>query len=314
MNKITQFRFPTILGLSIIIMGLGAGVFLTLQQQTIKSKASADQNPKNIVIANLQDTSVSISWSTDVATNGFINYGTTDISQVALDDLDNDKPTPHQLHHVSIKNLTPQTKYQVKINSGETTTDSFFSTAPEDSAQNGFLPVIGTVVDDNRPLTEGLVYLQIQGATPQSAIIKSFGAFLIPISSMRTNDLTRIFSDRSASGQITVITANGQKATATISLSNIDGPIGPLKIGQDLDFSKPAAIAPTIQELVNFDLNGDGQINANDYAFIVTNLGNKPKKNTASSSADFKKSDLNGDGKVDQNDLNLIQAEVNKNQ
>ncbi len=303
MNRFFQLKIPTILGLALIILGTASGVYLSLQNQNPLTQASAETIPKNIKITNIEDDQTSISWTTDTLSSGFVSFGTKETDQTALDDRDENTPSPRLQHHVSLKNLIPQTDYQFKIVSGETSEISSFSTAPDLKTQNGLLPVIGTVLDGENPLADGLIYLEIPGAFLQSTIVKQFSSFLIPLNQVRTSDLSDVFTSlNNEIAKLTVIASDGRQTKATFRLDQLGKPIGPLLVGQDLDLTSISiAPSPLPSSGSKFDLNGDGLMNASDYSEVVNNLGKNPKN---------KQADLNSDGIVDQKDIKLIQAQI----
>lgn len=302
-NFLNNFRIPTLLGLTIIAVGIGAGVVLTLRNQNVSTKAAADllPNPENIKVTNIGDTKVSLSWSTDEPAPNYLKVGIDKADQTKLDDRDLGQVASRKLHHVSLKDLIPGTTYQYKVTAGrsETPTNEF-TTAPAKDSTNQFQSIVGAVKDGNSFLGSGLVYLEIPGAIQQSAVIESLGNFIIPLSKMRTTDLSDIFSDEDTAGTILVLGEAGQKATAKIVLSRINVPIGTLAIGEDLDLTLPPA-SPSA--LLKFDLNSDGFINASDHSIVLSNFGKNPK---------VPRADLNGDGLVDKMDVKIISSEIAK--
>lgn len=303
MTSLNKFKIPTLLGLSIIFIGIVSGVFLVLREQSIVSQASPDLTPQNIEVTNITDSSVTISWQTNEPASSFINVGRDSPSgQTILDDRDNSSPAPRLIHYVTVKNLEADTSYQYKIFSSKISTDVFkFQTAPQAAAQNGFQPVIGSVLEEDLPLKDGVAYLSIAGASAQSTLIKSLGNFVIPISQMRKEDLSDIYTpSQDSSAKITIISEKDQ-ATALFNLSNAQD-LPAIKLGDKLDFTTlPPSPTPSPQELITYDLNDDGQINANDHAIILQNFGRNPKE---------KRADLNSDGVVDQKDLDLMAEKV----
>lgn len=292
-------RIPTLLGLSILVIGLAAGVYLTLQNQTISSRATPEISPKNILVTNIEDQSASISWQTDSPSLGFVTFSSGSGSwSSALDDRDSGKPTPKATHHVTLSGLTPSETYRFRVFSGsfQSSIQQFNTTAPSD--QNGLKPITGSILDNNQPLNQGLVFLKIDGISTQSTVVKDLGNFIIPLSKTRTEDLSSISSPAEGSlATLTVIAEDGKKGSATIIFRKDLGPIGPLKIDQDLDLTEVQGIATS-----RFDLNGDGTVNSSDYSIVLKNISKNPKE---------KRADLNGDGVVNKKDLDLIQAEIN---
>ncbi|MBI2330314.1 fibronectin type III domain-containing protein [Candidatus Daviesbacteria bacterium] len=309
---ISKFKIPTLLGLSIIILGIVAGVYLNLKEQIILSRAAPNVTPQNITITNITDTSVTISWQTNSPITSFVAFGQNNPGeQTVLDDQDNNPPAggpkPHFIHYATLKNLLPKTSYQFKVVSGKMSSNiEKFQTAQPLSAQSEFTPVIGSALDGDTPLNEGIAYLSISGAITQSSPVKE-GNFLIPLSSIRKADLSDIYkSDDDSSGKITIVSEKGT-ADLLFKLKNNSKPLPPVKLGQNIDLTTEESLPsanPNKSELDKYDLNDDGKINAADNAIILQDFG-KNLKNS--------KADINQDGKVNQKDLDLM-AQKFKNQ
>ncbi len=310
-NLFIELKIPTLLGLSLIITGIIVGVFLTLREQVFVSKASPDVAAKDITLSNISDTGVTISWQTSSPTLSFVTFGQASPNeQTVLNDEDSDdpsnKPKPHLIHYVTIKNLLPKTTYQYKIVTGKITSGvNKFTTATPINQQIDLRPIIGSVLEGEKPLTDGIVFLAIANATLQSAKVKT-GNFLIPLSQIRKTDLSDGFPvNEDTVGKLTVISGNGN-VNALLSLKDSNDPLPPLKLGQDIDLTikaTPIPASPSAQELIVYDLNGDHKINAADNAIILQNFGKKGKAI---------KGDLNKDGIVDQKDLDLMSKQINK--
>ena len=283
-GNLFKFRIPTILGLSVIVFGLVTGIYLTLQNQIILTKAAPETNPKNITVSNIEDTSVTISWETNQKDKGLVKYGISSTDEnSALSETGN-------IHYVEISNLTPKTTYRYIIVSGKTKTNPGEFTTLSPLTPNTLKPLTGSVLDGNQPVQEGLVYLKVSDKI-LSATVKALGNFIIPLTSLGTTDVTV--------GNLEIISQDGKKATATVNLVN-DGPIGPLYLGQNLDLTKQI-IRQTVQN--QFDLNGDGVVNTSDYSLLLKNFSKNPKE---------KKFDLNLDGVVDKKDADLLLEEIRK--
>ena len=283
-----RFKIPTVLGLGIITLGIATGVILNLNEQNIISKAYPSVRVQNLTLTNVSDDSVTISWQTTSPVAAFINFGITSLNEYTI------LEKPHTLHYVTIKNLLPKTTYQYKIVTGKTSTDTFkFSTAIPLNTQIGLQPVIGSVLDGDKPLNEGLVYLSIYGATTQSSLIKTSGNFLIPTSQIRKSDLSEFPLTEDIVTKLSIISTQGE-ASALFRLGSFDKGLPPIRLGENLDL--------TSEDLPVYDLNGDGKINAADNAIILQNFGNSQNS----------QADLNGDEIVDQKDLDLMAKQINQ--
>jgi len=282
---------------------------MTLREQILVSKAAPDLTPQKIMLTNLTADSATISWQTNSPAASFVAFGQNNPGeQTVLDDKDTTGPKPHSIHHVTLKNLLPKTKYQFKVVSGKITSDvQRFETIEPLLNQTGFSPIIGSVLNGNTPVNEGLVYLSLPGATIQSAPVKSGGNFLIPLSQISKADLSGAFSPTEDIVAKLTIYSELSETNVLFKLKSNMAPLPPIKLGQSIDLT---ALEPTPQpnptttDLDKYDLNGDGKINSADNAVILQYLGKNPKNGR--DSATYKKADLNGSGKVDQKDLDLM--------
>lgn len=311
-NFLNRFRIPTLLGMGIIISAIAAGVYLTLREQTIISQAAAKISIQNITVTNLSDDSVTIFWQTSQPSSSFVTLGLQNpIETVALDDRDADPPTEARkrlLHYVSLKNLLPKTAYVYKIVAGKSSSDTLsLSTAAPLNFQTGLGPIIGSVLDGDKPLDEGIAILSADGATAQSALIKDNGNFLIPITQIRKADLSEGYSlSENDIIKINILSSKGQ-AGIEFKLSDFDKQLPSVKLGGYLNLTSLK------QDLTKYDLNNDGGINSADYAVVFQNLGPVLEINPARKQVGKNpKADINGDGTVDQKDLDLITEQINQ--
>lgn len=306
-NFFEKFKMPTLLGLGVIFLGIGAGLFLILRDQTFISSASPNTTPQNVTFSNIEDTTTVVSWQTAIPVASFITFGqNSPQGRTVNDDRDLKAPLPHSFHYVTLKNLLPKTEYQLKIQTGRNSSDIFkFQTASPANLQNNFGPIVGSVLGVDKPLDEGIAYLAIAGASLQSSLIKNLGSFLLPLPKIRKSDLSDVLSlNEDMVAKLTIIGKEGQ--SSVLFELKADGVTLPaVKLGQNLDLTNPLAspkpASPSASELKTFDLNSDGKINATDNAIILRNFGKNPKE---------KKADLNSDGVVDQKDLDLMSQKI----
>lgn len=309
-KKMDRFKIPTFLGLGIILVGIVSGVILIVREQTLTSAAAANFSPKNIIISNIDDMSATISWETAEPTYSIVSFGESFQEKTETDERDEGKSNLYTLHFVKLKKLLPQTTYHFRIISQKIQSQALtFKTATPKTSQNNFGPIIGSVLDGDKSLEEGIVYLTIVGAVTQSAPVKSSGNFLIPLSAIRESDLSDIYSLTDETiAKLTVVSKSNQ-VKVSFKLSPEGTNLPPLTLGQNIDLTAPPIEAtpeaqeePTIEDLVFFDLNEDGLINSADNAIVLKNFGKNPQN---------KKADLNSDGVVDQKDLDLMAQKIN---
>lgn len=283
-------KIPTLLGLAILIAAIISGVVVVSTNQLLTTRAGISANPKNINLVNLSATHASVYWQTDEDVPGFIQAGPS--KQLGLtfrDERDQNVPTNHQLHFVTLTRLTPNTTYYYKIGSGASTYPpgqplSFKTTALSESSN--LPPVIGQVIDSSfQPVKEAIIDLEIPNAPKLSTVTKMAGNFILPLS--------EISLPASQSARLTIFNLQQQsQATILIPSPNL---LPPIVLGEDQDLTRQAT--PTPAPTIDADLNRDGTINSLDRSILLQNLGKKPKNIRA---------DLNRDGIVDQKDVDII--------
>lgn len=317
MGFINKFKIPTVLGLSIILAGIAAGVYLNLKEQIFLSRAAPDLTPQNITLTNIAEDSVVISWQTNSASASFITFGQNNpAGQTILDDRDSGaiSPKPRLTHYVTLKNLLPKTVYQYKIVSGKIASNiESFQTAQPLTAQTGFAPVIGSVLDGDNPLEDGIVYLSLPETTLQSALVKTGGNFLIPLSQIRRNDLSDYQLTEGTTAKLTIRSDKGE-TNVLFRLKTSSFPLPPVKLGQNIDLTNPEETpspTPSTTELKQFDLNGDGAINVNDYAILSACFG-KRLNLVLPEGTSCTKANLDENNAINQKDLDLMANEIEK--
>lgn len=296
---INKFKIPTLLGLTIILLGITSGVFLVLKEQVFLSQAAPGMVPSEVTFTNIEDTSGVVSWQTSSAVPSFITYGSNNPGeQTALDVRDKLVPQPYLVHYVILKNLLPKTTYQLRVVSGKEVSQIFtLTTNSPSSNKTVFNPVIGSVLDKNVPLDEGIAYLSISNTITQSSLIKG-GNFLI--------SLSKIEVEKGAIAKLTIISSKGE-ASALLKLNPLGSSLPTIKLGQNLDLTADLIpeneASPSAEALERFDLNGDGQINTADNSIILRNFGKNPKET---------KADLDGNKVIDEKDLKILSEQINK--
>mgnify|MGYP001058957942 CR=1 FL=1 len=124
----------TLLLIGTIVLGLGAvGTILGLKKFSgTRSKASQENQPKNIRLEEVNPTSATISWTTKEPAYGFVSYG----ESMSLGNTvqTGEKAT---VHTATVPNLTAGTTYYYKVGVGEEIYDNegvpYSFTTPKDT-------------------------------------------------------------------------------------------------------------------------------------------------------------------------------------
>ncbi|NMB83048.1 MAG: hypothetical protein GYA14_14645, partial [Ignavibacteria bacterium] len=193
-----RLTIPTILGMIFLVVGVFAGVLLLRNVQMFRIGASGEATHKDIRISNITDNSVSISWTTDKASSGFINWGTSQggIDKIVQEDVNGQK---YFSHLISLSGLEAKTKYYFKISSNGTLYDNVgipwqFTTGDKIGTSNKSILLSGNVISaTGTPESKALVYVTIGGYT-LSTLTSDTGNFVFQLGSARSQDLNNFAS------------------------------------------------------------------------------------------------------------------------
>lgn len=223
-------RIPTLFALLLIIFGMGGSVLLDQNVQSLMP-AKASSPPEEVHFSNISDNSISVSWTSSLPVLGSVtvNNGKTVLSY--LDDLDNDTvPRTRNTHYVTIKNLTEDSSYKIRVISGnsncgvkENCLEFNQQTGQKLPSTLSLPPVRGSVItEEGKPAAQAIVYIIVGNSIPLSGRVDSAGIFAVPLMNLRTTDLTKrpTLSDNDLI-QITIKYSSSQTATAVIDIKSI---------------------------------------------------------------------------------------------
>ena len=245
-----KYKIPTILGILILLVSLGVGVWLVKSERlALFPKAAAEFTPKQVRVTGVTETGFTVSWVTDEATVGLVKIGKTadKLDQVWGDDRDQKSGTvgSSETHYVTVKNVQPATNYWFVFGSGpgrvmydnqgqpyQVTTAGVVATKPLADA------AYGTVVDAaGRPAGGAIVYVQLPGAVPLSSLVQDNGNWAVALATARTSDLKSYATYDAQTTNIEILVQAGSRgsATATIQTGN-DAPVPAITLGKNFDF------------------------------------------------------------------------------
>jgi hypothetical protein len=255
-NTIWNKRIPTLLGISIITAGIAITSFLVKSGVIFISQARPVEAPQKLKITNISDASFTVSYSTEDNVIGSVNFGKDEnLGQAAFDDRDQKAPSldPHKIHSITVKNLTPETRYFFSIISGqkkilnsdlpfEVSTASTLKAPPRSRA----LSLKGKVILPNaEKVTEAVVYATTENGQVISATLKD-GSYTLPLSSMRTSDLSSYFNFEE--NTIVKIAIENDGLKSNVSISAYQETVPTVTLSYDYDFTitaKPPALRST---------------------------------------------------------------------
>lgn len=180
-----NLKLPTLLGVIVLVIGVVSGVFLINSRQVFKIGASVEAIPKNVRITNITDTSITVSWTTDIKSKGFVKWGKSELSlsKVSLED----ESDANYVHSTNVLGIDPSSTIFIKINSESKDYDNQgipwqTTTLSSKTNQAETLIASGTILETNGSTpAKAIVYLTING-TVVSALTSNEGNFVIPLS------------------------------------------------------------------------------------------------------------------------------------
>ncbi|HYM64918.1 MAG TPA: Ig-like domain-containing protein [Candidatus Sulfotelmatobacter sp.] len=244
-NSFWNKRIPTLLGLLIILLGIFATSFLTNNKQLIQTNASNSSQPKDVRVTNVKDNSFTVSYSTDSLVSGSLNYGIDkNMGQSVLDDRDqkNSSVGNYSTHFITIKNLTPSTKYYFTIISGQqtyTTNDVPFEITTGPPLINNSDQVVTLrghigLLDGSAP-KEAIIYITTDNAQVLSLLASEDGNYAIPLSETRSSDLSSIYNFKSDT-VIKILAVNSSLSSNAILYYSQAEDIPQIILSKDYDF------------------------------------------------------------------------------
>jgi len=254
--NIWRRHIPTILGFLILIGGVFGGIYLVQREGIWFLKAEPKAVPREIKFTNISGKSFTVSWITEKRVIGFIKYGITpSLEKTNNDERDeiSGQTTPFLVHQVRISNLQPAAKYYFKIGSEKKLFDNQgqpyeITTGPVLEAPPLADTVYGTILKPNGLPAEGvIVYLTLANAVPLSALSKSDGNWAIPLSVVRTADLSSYIIYDSEASMEEIFVQGGDLGTATaVVTTKDDSPVPSITMGKSYDFRKKKAAAEAV--------------------------------------------------------------------
>jgi hypothetical protein len=227
--------FPTIVGLIMLIITTFIGVNLSQKTTTTSSKASGDCQPINPQTTNITYNSASVSFTTSAECATTLNIN----NQIVNDTKDN-----KTVHYFEINNLESSKVYQfVIISSGNNySSDEYtFKTAkkPEKDIPNSNLAWGKVLKPDKNAASEAIVYLNIPGSSPLSAIVTSSGNWNIPLATSFNDSLNDWFVPSNNVEENLFVISPGYDQTQIVNNTSQNNPVPDIILGQNV-FNAPA--------------------------------------------------------------------------
>lgn len=245
-------RFPTIIGIVLVLIFVIGFIFLFEQFIPKITKASLSIEPASVAVSNITETSFTLTWTTAELTTGLLTVSNPKQKTVSAYDQRDATGTigKYTTHSVTAINLSPQTSYTIAIHSNGKkfqggSLPQTVSTAPSIPVTPGRLePAYGTILlPDNQPAVGALVYINLEGSQKLSALVKPSGSWLIPLNLARNLDLQTYLLPGDRLNETISVIWNDQEIHALTDTLN-DAPVPTMIMGKAYDFRKQQAQKP----------------------------------------------------------------------
>jgi hypothetical protein len=251
-KKVLSKKIPTLLGVFLLLLGLGAGLFLVGKSQFLSIKAGPTAVPKNVKVANISASGVTITWTTDTPVTGLVRYSENP-AKLALPagdirDQRSGSSGSFTTHYVDLVSLSPGKTYYFEIVSGSQSYNDDnkpyqIATAPQASPQSEDM-VFGKVLLPSGQGAGGvIVYLEIQGAQTMANLTKDDGTWRLPLSTARDKQGQYVKYDP-ATTAVSIFAQGGSVGTATAATNTKnDSPVADITLGRVQNLVETEAVA-----------------------------------------------------------------------
>lgn len=231
-------KFPTILGIILLLLILVAGVYLSTQTTFLSSKASGTCEPINPQITNLTYGSFDFSFTT---------VSSCETTLIINNKIYSDSSTVSNTHYFKVSNLSPSTSYQFNLISGAVTYSrpeySLTTTLKPDSVIPTSNLAWGKIVDSNNKGVAGaIIYLTIPGSQALSAFSNNDGNWNISFATSFNDNKTDWFTLSSPVDEDLIVYSPDGLLTQLTNRSDNNDPVPNIIIGQDYFSVTPTPI------------------------------------------------------------------------
>lgn len=252
-NTIWNKPLPKFSGIFVLLFSLGVIFWLSRNVVLFKTKAALGDTPKELQISNITNESFSVSYTTDEAITGSLSYGKdAALTEIALDDKDKGAPSPHKIHHITLKNLTPGTKYFFSIASGgsifknDAVPYDVTTARAESSDQSSGTPINGTVVlEDGTVPSEGMVYVSMKDSQLFSTPLLPDGTYSMDLKTVLKKDLSGPVIITPGTTLTMKLVDPNSVSTVTFFASNAN-PMPQIILSKNYDFALGSGLASAV--------------------------------------------------------------------
>ncbi|RJQ27468.1 hypothetical protein C4577_01405 [Candidatus Parcubacteria bacterium] len=276
-KNIWQRRIPTIIGLTLVIVGIWASSSLIQKSLDYVTRAGPDSNPQNITISDVNDTSFTVSFFTTGKTKAIVNYGENkELGTLAYDNRDKSgEQNPYYSHNITASNLKPGIKYYFSIivdgniilNNNEPFEIQTGLEASSPPFEN--YPIFGKVIfSDGTEAEDVLVIMKAKDVQTVSTLTKKNGEYIIPLNSARKQDLGAYYEFSPDTNIDIEFYKGSSKSTVSVLYKNAKS-VPLVTLSKDYNFENED-LAPEIESTISSALKAPSAVISSKEVKILT--------------------------------------------
>lgn len=247
MQNILNKKIPSILGLLIIGIGVFTTTALVKGDEIYQTYAVPGDEPENIQLSNISDSSFTVTYTTNKPTIGSIRFGDSpdSLSQTYLEDRDRASQhlSNYKTHSITVGGLESNSIYYFEIISGNVvrsnngTPFNIKTASPLTSENFSNSHLSGNAINPDGSIPQdALVIVAINGAQKISSPLDKSGKYNIPLNNLRAEDLNSYFEINESSLINIRIDSSDYSSLARTSSNNITS-IPTITLSKNYDFS-----------------------------------------------------------------------------
>lgn len=227
---------------------------ITLTSMDIPDIITDSTGIDNVYTSNVTENSFSVIWESDEKEQGYLIYGTSAsaLTSEAIDDRDSlTSKSTYYMHHITVKDIEPETTYYYKIVSGSVqymgTSGAYSITTPAtESSPPSSQTVAGTVTGTAQADAVILIKLTKSGVDSSYASVSSDaeGDWLVDIGSLRSADYSSYFEPDDTDTILVKGVSAGDTDSSTYTLSETEGQV----LGVSLNIEKGTSLISELPE------------------------------------------------------------------
>lgn len=262
-----QKKIPTLLGLLFVLFTVALFSYAFDRVGPLLSRANASATPLNVMISNINDTGLTVSWTTATPASGAITVQSDNTkSEVVYDErdtmnassIDQKRLGIYTTHTTTFRNANPETTYRIQIISNDTRYQDIngspyiITTGPMLTGNGtGIEPAFGTIkTSDGQSASGTLLYLILENGQTLSTLVKPSGSWIIPLNLAREKTLVSYISPNERIDESFIFRLNTEEGQALSDTLN-DNPIPEMVLGKSYDFRKVQATKETEKKLAS---------------------------------------------------------------